>query len=76
MSDHDGLFSGVRQNLHDLTGTVTWLADSRFMIGGEVRRDRSDVAFFLTDAPGVRDPSQRTFTVGLVWWIGNKDGVW
>jgi len=76
MSDHDGLFSGVRQSLHDLTGTVTWLADSRFMIRGEVRRDRSDVAFFLTDVPGVRDPSQTTFTVGLVWWIGNKDGVW
>jgi hypothetical protein len=76
MSDHDGLFSGVGQNLHDLTGTVTWFADPRFMIRGEVRRDWSTVPFFLTDVPGDRSRSQTTFTAGLVWWIGNKEGIW
>jgi len=77
MNDRDGLFSGVAQRLHEVTGTVDWLPpNSRVMIIGEWRRDWSNEPFFLSGTVGVLDRAQSTLTLGMVWWIGNKTGTW
>lgn len=76
LADDDGLFTGASQQLHEVTGTATWLPDSHFMVRAEWRRDASNHAFFLTDDANVRDNAQTTLTLGLIWTIGNKAGVW
>jgi len=32
--------------------------------------------FFLTELPGILKKEQNTATLGLVWWIGRKQGAW
>lgn len=42
----------------------------------EYRRDFSNQPFFLTEQPGILKKEQNTATLGLVWWIGRKQGAW
>src|SRR5262245_39155091 len=74
--DRAGLFSGQRQNLQDLTATVTWQPANGTMLRGEWRRDRSDHPFFLGPSLDDRRTTQQTTTLGLIWWFGTKQGSW
>src|SRR5882757_291416 len=76
LSDRGGLFSGTTQALKEFTGTYEYKFGEGFLARAEFRRDWSNVPFFLTNKPGVLSPSQPTFTVGLVWWAGGKQGPW
>jgi hypothetical protein len=42
----------------------------------EYRRDWSGLPFFLTAEPGKLKREQDTATLGLIWWIGGKEGPW
>ena len=74
--DRAGLFSGVQQNLQDVTATVTYQAADGMMLRGEWRRDASNQDFFLGRTVDDRRRDQQTFTVGLIWWLGNKAAPW
>jgi len=75
-ADRAGLFSGVEQNLQDVTATATWQMSDGMMLRGEWRRDSSDQPFFLgRTLEGLRR-TQQTLTLGLLWWFGTKRGTW
>ena len=74
--DHSGLFSGVEQNLQDVTATATYQVADGMLLRAEWRRDSSDHDFFLGSSPEDRRPAQQTLTAGLVWWFGTKRGAW
>ena len=71
-----GLFSGVDQALKEGTLTAEYKFADGFLGRAEYRRDFSSVPFFLTEQPGVLKKEQNTATVGLVFWIGRKQGTW
>ena len=75
-NDRNGLYSGTSQALKEFTGTYDYKFGEGFLARAEFRRDWSNVPFFLTNEPGVLSPSQPTFTVGVVWWAGGKQGAW
>jgi Putative beta-barrel porin-2, OmpL-like. bbp2 len=75
-NDRNGLYSGTDQALKEFTGTFDYKFGDGFLAKAEFRRDWSNVPFFLTNKPGVLSPSQPTFTVGMVWWYGGKQGAW
>lgn len=75
-NDRNGLYSGTDQALKEFTGTYDYKFGEGFLARAEFRRDWSNVPFFLTNKPGVLSPSQPTFTVGVVWWAGGKQGPW
>jgi hypothetical protein len=75
-SDRDGLYSGTSQALKEVTGTYEYKFGEGFLSRVEYRRDWSNVPFFLTNKPGVLSASQPTLTLGLVWWVGGKQGAW
>ena len=52
------------------------LFPSDFLTRLEYRRDFSNQPFFLTEQPGVLKKEQNTVTLGLVWWMGQKQGGW
>jgi len=74
--DRAGLFSGLPQNLQEVTVTATYQVAESMMARGEWRRDSSDHDFFPGPTLDVRRPDQQTFTLGLVWWFGTKRGTW
>lgn len=76
LNDHAGLFSGVWQNLNDLTSTVGFRPADGFETRLEYRRDFSNVPYFLRRDPGTLSKHQDTFTLGLLWWFGGKNGGW
>lgn len=76
LDDHGGLFSGVSQALKEGTLTATWQVADGFQVRGEYRRDFSNLPFFLTSIPGLLKKEQNTATLGLVWWLGGKQGSW
>lgn len=76
LNDHAGLFSGVAQNLNDLTSTIGLRPADGFETRFEYRRDFSNVPFFLRSDPGSLSKHQDTFTLGLLWWFGGKNGSW
>lgn len=76
LNDYAGLFSGVAQNLNDLTSTVGFRPADGFETRIEYRRDFSNVSFFLRNDPGSLSKHQDTFTLGLLWWFGGKSGSW
>ena len=71
-----GLFSGVTQALKEGTFTAEYKVADGFLLRGEYRRDWSNQPFFLTEQPGVLKREQNTATLGLVWWLGRKEGTW
>jgi hypothetical protein len=75
-NDRNGLYSGTSQTLKEFTGTYDYKFGEGFLARAEFRRDWSNVPFFLTNKPGVLSASQPTFTVGVVWWAGGKQGPW
>lgn len=76
LRDRAGLFSGTDQLLKDTTLTTTYQVDTGFQLRAEIRRDWSNMPFFLTAEPGILKPDQATATLGLIWWIGSKEGGW
>lgn len=76
LSDRGGLYSGTTQALKEFTGTYEYKVGEGFQTKFEYRRDWSNVPYFLTNKPGVLSPHQDTFTVGMVWWYGGKEGAW
>lgn len=76
ISPSGGLFSGVTQALKEGTFTAEYKLADGFLLRGEYRRDWSNQPFFLTEQPGVLKKEQNTATLGLVWWLGRKQGTW
>ncbi len=76
LNDYAGLFSGVTQNLNDLTSTAGFRLAEGFETRLEYRRDFSNTPFFLRSEPGRLAKHQNTFTVGFLWWFGGKQGGW
>ena len=76
LSDRGGLFTGTTQALKEFTGTYEYKFGEGFLTRVEYRRDWSNVPYFLTNKPGVLSPDQPTLTVGMVWWVGAKQGPW
>jgi putative OmpL-like beta-barrel porin-2 len=76
MSDREGLFSGIDQELKENTVTFDYKVADGFLMRYEWRRDFSNQPSFLSDVQGILRKDQNTATVGLVWWWGRKEGVW
>lgn len=76
LSDRRGLFSGTAQALKETTLTYEYKLADGFLVRTEWRRDFSNRPFFLTEQSGVRKKEQNTATIGLVWWMGRKQGSW
>jgi hypothetical protein len=70
----EGLFTVVSQRLQEITTTAECRLAEGFVARAEWRRDWSDRLVFA--ASDGRTRYQNTALVGLVWWIGNKDGAW
>ena len=71
-----GLFTGVNQALKEGTLTAEYKFADGFLGRAEYRRDYSNVPYFLTEQSGVLKKEQNTATLGLVFWIGRKQGTW
>jgi Putative beta-barrel porin-2, OmpL-like. bbp2 len=76
LSDRGGLFSGTTQALKEATLTYEYKLADGFLMRTEWRRDFSNQPFFLTASAGVLKKEQNTATVGLIWWMGRKQGTW
>jgi len=76
LSDRGGLFSGTTQALKETTLTYEYKFADGFLMRTEWRRDFSNQPFFLTASAGVLKKEQNTATVGLMWWMGRKQGSW
>jgi hypothetical protein len=76
LADRGGLFSGVNQDLKDVTLTGVYQFTDGFQTRLEYRRDFSNVPFFLTNNPLLPVRSQNTVTLGMLWWFGGKQGSW
>jgi hypothetical protein len=76
LSDRGGLFTGVTQALKEGTFTTEYKFADGFLARGEWRRDFSNQPYFLTDMLGILKKDQATATLGLVWWVGGKQGSW
>jgi hypothetical protein len=74
--DGVSLFTGLDQDLKEMTVTAEYKFNEGFLLRSEYRRDWSNRPFFLTDTPGVLKKEQNTATLGLVWWFGRKKGAW
>jgi len=76
LSDRGGLFSGITQALKENTATFDYKLYDGFLMRYEWRWDYSNQRSFFTDKNGVLSKEQQTATVGVVWWIGRKEGAW
>jgi hypothetical protein len=76
MSDRGGLFSGITQALKETTVSFDYKLSDGFLMRYEWRRDFSNQPSFFTDKTGVLSKEQQTLGVGIVWWVGRKEGAW
>ena len=76
LADIGGLYSGVTQYLKEATLTFDYRPRDGFLIRTEFRRDQSNRPYFLGHTLGLLESSQPTIGFGLVWWLGQKQGVW
>lgn len=76
LNDIAGLFSGVSQNLNDVTSTIGFRPADGFETRFEYRRDFSNAPFFLKRNAGDLSTHQDTLMLGLLWWFGGKTGGW
>jgi hypothetical protein len=76
LSDRGGLFSGITQALKETTATFDYKLTQGFLMRYEWRRDFSNQPSFFTDKNGVLSKEQQTATVGVIWWVGRKEGAW
>jgi hypothetical protein len=75
-ADIGGLYSGVTQYLKEGTLTLDYRPADGFLVRGEYRRDQSNRRYFLGSTLEVLESTQPTLGIGLVWWFGQKQGVW
>jgi hypothetical protein len=76
LSDRGGLFSGITQALKETTATFDYKLSDGFLMRYEWRRDFSNRPTFFTDANGVLSKEQQTASIGVIWWVGRKEGAW
>src|SRR6202521_1721583 len=76
LSDRGGLFSGITQAMKEITATFDYNFSKGFLMRYEWRRDFSNQPSFLSDLDGVLSKEQQTATVGVIWWVGRKEGAW
>jgi Putative beta-barrel porin-2, OmpL-like. bbp2 len=76
LSDRGGLFSGITQALKETTVSFDYKLSGGFLMRYEWRRDFSNQPSFFTDKTGVLSKEQQTLGVGIVWWVGRKEGAW
>ena len=76
LEDHGGLFSGTTQYLKEETLTFDYRPQPGFLMRAEFRRDQSNEHYFLGHTLDSPANSQPTLTLGLVWWLGQKEGFW
>jgi hypothetical protein len=76
LSDRGGLFTGVTQALKETTFTTEYKFANGFLTRLEWRRDFSNQPYFFTDRLGLLKKEQNTATLGLIWWVGGKEGSW
>lgn len=76
LADVGGLYTGTTQYLKEGTFTLDYRPADDFLMRAEIRRDQSNQHYFLSDTLGVLESSQQTVGLGLVWWFGQKEGVW
>jgi hypothetical protein len=76
LADVGGLYTGTTQYLKEGTFTLDYRLASDFLMRGEFRRDQSNQHYFLGNTLGLLESSQQTIGVGLIWWFGQKQGVW
>ena len=76
MSDRGALFTGMTQAIKETTFTAKYAPRDGFVLFGEWRRDSSNHPYFYTDTLGALKKEQNTATLGMVWWIGSKQGAW
>ena len=76
LADVGGLFSGATQYLKEGTLTFDYRPADGFLLRGEYRRDESNQRYFLGHTLGLLQFSQPTIGLGMVWWFGQKTGVW
>jgi putative OmpL-like beta-barrel porin-2 len=76
LSDRGGLFSGITQALKETTATFDYKLSEGFLMRYEWRRDFSNRPSFFTDKNGVLSKEQQTASIGIVWWVGRKEGAW
>jgi hypothetical protein len=76
LSDRGGLYSGITQALKETTATFDYKLTEGFLMRYEWRRDFSNQPSFFTDTNGVLSKEQQTATVGIIWWVGRKEGPW
>jgi len=76
LKDTRGLFSGLTQTLKDATLTANYDVAPGFQMRWEYRRDWSDVPFFLSSRLDHRKRDQNTALIGVIWWLGGKQGIW
>lgn len=79
LADNGGLFTGVTSNieaLKEVTATYDFQLGEGFDMRWEYRRDMSNRPLFLTDQQNVYSTYQDTATLGVIWWLGRKQGPW
>jgi hypothetical protein len=76
LSDRGGLYSGITQALKEDTATFDYKLYDGFLMRYEWRWDYSNQPSFFTDKNGILSKQQQTATIGLVWWVGRKEGAW
>jgi hypothetical protein len=76
LSDRGGLFSGITQALKETTATFDYKLSEGFLMRYEWRRDFSNRPSFFTEKNGVLSKEQQTASIGVVWWVGRKEGAW
>jgi hypothetical protein len=76
LSDRGGLFSGDTQALKEATVTLDQKLAEGFLLRTEWRRDSSNHPYFYTDTLGILKKEQNTATLGVIWWVGGKQGAW
>jgi hypothetical protein len=76
LSDRGGLFSGITQALKEMTATFDYKLSEGFLMRYEWRRDFSNRPSFFTDTNGVLSKEQQTASIGVMWWVGRKEGAW
>jgi hypothetical protein len=76
LEDFGGQYSGITQYIKEQTLTVDYRPADGFLLRGEFRRDHSNQPYFFSHSLGTLETSQPTIGLGLVWWFGQKQGVW
>jgi hypothetical protein len=62
--------------LKETTATFDYKFAEGFLMRYEWRRDSSNQPSFFTASDGVLSKEQQTAIVGVIWWVGRKEGIW